>query len=45
VSMYPQAPDTNQVSLIPRSSHMAWPQSYNGSQLYDDPNGVYCPDS
>ncbi|OWZ53271.1 WSC domain-containing protein [Cryptococcus neoformans 125.91] len=26
-------------------SHMAWPQSYNGSILVNDPNGQYCPDS
>ncbi|WVQ81180.1 hypothetical protein IAT38_003302 [Cryptococcus sp. DSM 104549] len=26
-------------------SHMAWPQSYNGTVLVDDVNGQYCPDS
>ncbi|ORX39275.1 hypothetical protein BD324DRAFT_619110 [Kockovaella imperatae] len=26
-------------------SHMAWPQSYDGPTLIDDPNGKYCPDS
>ncbi|KAK8844091.1 hypothetical protein IAR55_006885 [Kwoniella newhampshirensis] len=26
-------------------SHLAWPQSYNGPDLVDDPNGVHCPDS
>ncbi|WWD21253.1 hypothetical protein CI109_105737 [Kwoniella shandongensis] len=26
-------------------SHMAWPQSHNGSLLVDDPNGEECPDS
>ncbi|ODN76938.1 hypothetical protein, variant [Cryptococcus amylolentus CBS 6039] len=26
-------------------SHMAWPQSYNGTVLVDDANGQYCPDT
>ncbi|TYJ59040.1 hypothetical protein B9479_000029 [Cryptococcus floricola] len=26
-------------------SHMAWPQSYNGTILVDDANGQYCPDT
>ncbi|WRT69280.1 uncharacterized protein IL334_006264 [Kwoniella shivajii] len=26
-------------------SHMAWPQSYDGPNLVDDPNGIVCPAS
>ncbi|WWC63823.1 uncharacterized protein I303_106428 [Kwoniella dejecticola CBS 10117] len=33
------------ISSSDHFSHMAWPQSYKGPNLVDDPNGIVCPAS